>query len=207
MNVKTARRMCPDCEQWFDMTPTQKRCATCQKRRKLQQGRDRYRELHPEPQLHPVTCKDCGRVFEALYKAEYCPACSTPEAKKRRAAERARNTPKKMRKQICAECLQPFEWPTKRVYCPNCSTPERRVRRARGRKVSAIIENTRDGVSYYALETRKKHEKMIYELVNGLREPENNREALIKYEALGRMHGGAKGSYGKEIDGYYVEKE
>lgn len=52
-----------------------------------------------------------------------------------------------------------------------------------------------------------KREKLIADLISGAREPRNNHEAIIRIEALGRIHGGMSGSYGKEVAGYYEQKE
>lgn len=52
-----------------------------------------------------------------------------------------------------------------------------------------------------------KYERLVADLVSGAREPRDNHEAIIRIEALGRIHGGMNGSYGKEAAGYYEQKE
>lgn len=205
-------RMCPDCGQLIMMVPRQERCASCQKKRKNALALERHRKAHPPEAPHEIVCAECGKIFFGLHIHKYCPACSTPEAQKARANKRARI--KKPRELKCAGCGAVFVDLPGRRYCPACSTPEalaeRRKKRnewARGSGVPEIAYARVRGESDRARKERMKREKLIADLISGAREPRNNHEAIIRLEALGRIHGGVSGSYGKEVAGYYEQKE
>lgn len=205
-------RMCPDCGQLIMMVPRQERCASCQKKRKNALALERHRKAHPPEAPHEIVCAECGKIFFGLNIHKYCPACSTPEAQKARANKRARI--KKPRELKCAGCGAVFVDLPGRRYCPACSTPEalaeRRKKRnewARGSGVPEIAYARVRGESDRARKERMKREKLIADLISGAREPRNNHEAIIRLEALGRIHGGVSGSYGKEVAGYYEQKE
>lgn len=205
-------RMCPDCGQLILMVPRQERCASCQKKRKNALALERHRKAHPPEAPHEIVCAECGKIFHGLHIHKYCPACSTPEAQKARANKRARI--KKPRELKCAGCGAVFVDLPGRRYCPACSTPEavaeRRKKRnewARGSGVPEIAYARVHGESDRARKERLKREKLIADLISGAREPRDNHEAIIRIEALGRIHGGMSGSYGKEVAGYYEQKE
>ena len=205
-------RMCPDCGQLIMMVPRQERCASCQKKRKNALALERHRKAHPPEAPHEIVCAECGKIFFGLHIHKYCPACSTPEAQKARANKRARI--KKPRELKCTGCGAVFVDLPGRRYCPACSTPEavaeRRKKRnewARGSGVPEIAYARVHGESDRERKERMKREKLIADLISGAREPRNNHEAIIRIEALGRIHGGMSGSYGKEVAGYYEQKE
>ena len=201
-------RMCPDCGQLIMMVPRQERCASCQKKRKNALALERHRKAHPPEAPHEIVCAECGKIFFGLHIHKYCPACSTPEAQRARAAQRARI--KKPRELKCTGCGAVFVDLPGRRYCPACSTPEAVAERRKKRNEWARGSGTPD-TAYArvqrdrARKDRMKREKLIADLISGAREPRNNHEAIIRLEALGRLHGGVSGSYGKEVAGYYSE--
>lgn len=65
----------------------------------------------------------------------------------------------------------------------------------------------RDRKKPQKLSKKEKYAALLADLVSGARVPRGNREAIIRIEALGRVHGGSHGSYGKEAAGYYEERE
>lgn len=160
-------------------------------------------------------CPDCGQLIMMVPRQERCASCQK-KRKNALALERHRKAhpPEAPHEIVCAECGKIFFGLHIHKYCPACSTPEalaeRRKKRnewARGSGVPEIAYARVRGESDRARKERMKREKLIADLISGAREPRNNHEAIIRLEALGRIHGGVSGSYGKEVAGYYEQKE
>lgn len=208
---RRTERACPDCGKVVLMLTRQERCPECAAVRKRELSKQRHHERYVPKAPSERVCAGCGKTFVTTGYHKYCPECSTPEA--RDARNRAIVRVKKPRELKCMDCGAVFMGLHGKKYCPECSTPEavaaRRAKmhdRWRGKRVAEIIEDMRDGESPQARKARKKYEKLIADLISGAREPKTNHEAIVKMEALGRIHGGVSGSYGKEAAGYY-EKE
>lgn len=140
-------------------------------------------------QRQPRACMICGETFMAVHNQIYCHTCATERNKQlsREAYRRYRNKTESEQtwEKVCRQCRKTFVHKGLKQYCPECDTPE---------------------TESYKSKIRKKYAKLVADLVSGARKPRDNHEAIIRIEALGRIHGGMNGSYGKEAAGYY-EKE
>lgn len=165
-------------------------------------------------QRQPRACMICGETFMAVHNQIYCHTCATERNKQlsREAYQRYRNKTESEQtwEKVCRQCGKTFVHKGLKQYCPECDTPEERKKRKKASKHkndivfidSRIVPETES----YKSKMRKKYAKLVADLVSGARKPRDNHEAIIRIEALGRIHGGMNGSYGKEAAGYY-EKE
>ena len=111
-----------------------------------------------------------------------------------------------LRTKNCKQCGEPFPY-CRKEYCEKYSTPE--AVRASKNEMKRLRKKKKHVEETEAQKERRhmtKYERLVADLVSGARKPRDNHEAIIRIEALGRIHGGMQGSYGKEVAGCY-EKE
>lgn len=152
----------------------------------------------------PAICPDCGKTFWKEARQIRCHECG--ENKNRYLAMKSAAAKKNvLRTKNCKQCGEPFPY-CRKEYCEKCSTPEavraRKNEMKRLRKKKKHVEETEAQKEQRHM---SKYERLVADLVSGSREPRDNHEAIIRIEALGRIHGGMNGSYGKEAAGYYRE--
>lgn len=162
------------------------------------------------------TCAICGETFEGAPHQLYCHPCA-----RERNRQHSRNNYLRQKglmdgdpwEKVCRDCGMTFSHKGKKDYCPDCDTPEARRRRLRAHNKQSNAKKKRasadfvrvDGESFES-KMRRKYRKLMNDMVAGVRKPRDNQERIALMEELGRIHGGASGSYGKYVAGCY-EKE
>lgn len=159
------------------------------------------------PKRVPKLCPDCGVVYMGTHSQKRCHECGIALNHKWNQTQSAAEKERRMHK-ICIACGKEFIHQGPKSYCPECDTPEaKRLRESDRARARRKAERDHEAEIQRESKAKRKRKKLVADLVSGARTPQNNHEAIIRIEALGRIHGGAWGSYGKEAAGFYESTE